>query len=183
MQTDRFNGVRAAAATSLGAVGGAEAAGALQDALGQPDDQVHTAAAALGKLKGDARVFATESRLLRTDRSHAVQAAAAGAIGASGNPTAFDVLSQHIDPTWDWHLLDALLNAIAATHDPRAVGSLFAWARPGIPEHERDTALAALAGAHFSLSGYQKRELASIAHAAQHDPVQITREAGLEVVR
>jgi hypothetical protein len=119
--------------------------------------------------------------LLRTDPSYAVQAAAAAAIGDSGNPAAFDVLSARIDPAWNWHFVAALLDAIAATRDPRAVGLLYTWARPGIPERERDTALAALASTHFSLSDDQKRQLTLIAHAAQHDSVATTREAGAQL--
>ena len=184
LKTDSFDGVRAAAATSLGTTRGTAAASTLENAVGQPDDRVRTAAAtALGTFKRDPRVFITETRLLRRDGSYAVQVAAAGAIGSSGNPAAFDVLNERIDPTWDEHLVDAILNAIAATHDPRAVGVLFKWARPGIAERERATALGALASAHFALSEDQKRQLASILRAAQHDPVEITRKAGTEVAR
>ncbi|MDE2449013.1 MAG: M1 family metallopeptidase [Gammaproteobacteria bacterium] len=179
---DRFDGVRAAAATSLGEIGGTAAVRALQDALSQPDDDVRVAAAAaLGRLKGGASVFPTETRLLRTDSSYAVQAAAATAIGDSGNPEAFEVLSHRIDPAWDRHLVQAVLDAIAATRDPRAAGLLITWARPGIPERERDTALTALASTHLALSDAQRRQLTLYARAAQHDPVQTTREAGAKV--
>lgn len=182
LKKDRFDGVRAAAATSLGEIGGAAAVGALQGALSQPDDEVRVAAAsALGGLKGDASVFRTETRLLRTDSSYAVQAAAATAIGDSGKPEAFDILSNRIDPAWDRHLVQAILAAIAATRDPRAAGFLIAWARPGIPERERDTALTALASTRFALSDDQKRQLTLVVRAAQHDPLQTTREAGTQV--
>ena len=182
LKKDRFDGVRAAAATSLGKIGGAAAVRALQAALSQPDDEVRVAAAAaLGGLRSDASVLPAETRLLRTDSSYAVQATAATAIGDSGNPEAFDILSNRIDPAWDRHLVQAILVAIAATRDPRAVGFLIAWARPGIPERERDTALTALAGTHFALSDEQKRQLTLIVRAAQHDPLQTTREAGAQV--
>lgn len=184
LQKDPFYGVRTAAATSLGEIGGAAAAHALQDALSQPDDQVRAAAAAaLGGLRSDPSVFLTETRLLRTDPSYAVQATAATAIGHSGNPAAFDVLSTRVDPTWDEHLVEAILDAIAATRDPRAAGLLFTWARPGIPERERDTALAALTSSHIGLTNDLERQLLLIVRAAQHDPVQSTRAAGAQLAR
>ncbi len=184
LQTDGFYRVRAAAATSLGTIGGVATARALQNALGQPDDQVRTAVVtALSKVKRDTSVFVIETRLLRTDPSYAVQAAAATAIGASGNPGAFEVLSAHIDPAWDRHLVDAILEAITATHDPRAAGLLFTWSRPGIPERERDAALTALAQTHFCLNEDQKLQLALIVRAARHDPVEITRAAGAKVAK
>jgi HEAT repeat protein len=168
--------------TSLGEIGGAAAAHALHDALSQPDDQVRAAAAtALGGLRSDPTVLSTEARLLRADPSYAVQAAAATAIGHSGSPAAFDVLSSRIDPAWDEHLVEAILDAIAATRDPRAAALLFKWGAPGIQERERDTALAALASSRIGLSDDQKRQLILVVRAAQHDPVQSTRGAGAQL--
>jgi aminopeptidase N len=184
LNADRFYGVRAAAATSLGEIGGTAATRALQNSLRQPDNAVRAAiAASLGRSKGNADVFSTETRLLRTDPSYAVEAAAASAIGASGIPEAFQVLSGRIDSASDRHVVQAILEAIGDTGGPQAVGLLLKWARPGIPERERATALAALAAGHFSLTDGQRDELTAIARAAQQDPVQATREAGIQMAK
>jgi len=85
--------------------------------LTQSDNQVRAAiAAALGDFKGDEGAFSTETKLLQSDPSYAIQAATA--IGASGSSDPFHVLSEHADPASDWHVTVAIVNAVAASRVP-----------------------------------------------------------------
>ena len=183
LETDKFYAVRAAAATSLGNVGTDQAKTALVAALRQPDSRVRSAAiTALGHFHDDASVYAAFTQALNADSSYAVEAAAAAQLGKSGNPQAFGALKAKASTNPEVHVMGAVLNALAATKDPRAAEILFAYARPGVPERVRINALAAIAGLKGVIGQDQPPQLAEVAGAALHDPFFLIQEAGEELV-
>jgi aminopeptidase N len=142
---DRFYGVRMAAAESLGALGTSAGTQALLAALSQKDDRVRTAvASALTQSAGDAAVYRALVGLLQQDRSYAVRAAAAQAIGRSKQADAFQVLQAALAARPEVHVARAIEGALAATGDPKAVPILLGYARPGAPVRLRLSALSAL---------------------------------------
>ncbi|HEV2331554.1 MAG TPA: M1 family aminopeptidase [Gammaproteobacteria bacterium] len=177
---DRFYGVRAAAAASLGALGGDAARGTLLANLKEPDSRVRTAVAqALGRWHGDTAVFTALADTLRQDPSYAVQASAAVAIGASASPEAFSLLQGEYARHHDIHVQRALLGALAATHDPHAVPILLAAGQPGSPIRLRLSAFAGLTALRDLVQRDHAEELASLADAGLHDayiPLQQSAE-------
>ena len=110
LNADGFYGVRAAAATSLGGIGTDKAKAALISALQQSNSQVRTAAVSgLGKFSKDLVVYAALVNTLHHDASYAAEAAAAGAIGRSGNAGAFDVLQAEAATKPEAHVMRATL--------------------------------------------------------------------------
>ncbi|HET7175363.1 MAG TPA: M1 family aminopeptidase [Gammaproteobacteria bacterium] len=170
LSSDRFYGVRAAAAASLGALGGDAARGTLLANLRQPDSRVRMAVVqALGRWHGDAAVFTALADMLRQDPSYAVQVSAAAAIGTSASPEAFPLLQDEFAGHHDVHVQRALLGALAATHDPRAVPMLLAAGRPGSPIRLRLSAFAGLTAMRDLVQRDHAEELASLVGAGLHD--------------
>jgi HEAT repeat protein len=137
---------------------------------------------ALGHFHDDASVYAAFIQALNADSSYAVEAAAAAQLGKSGNPQAFGALKAKASTSPEVYVMGAVLNALAATKDPRAAEILFAYARPGVPERVRINALAAIAGLKGVIGQDQAPQLAAVVGAALHDPFFLIQEAGEELV-
>lgn len=183
LQTDEFYAVRAVAATGLGSVGTDQAKAALVAALQQPNNHVRSAAiTALGHFQADASLYKVFVKALNADSSYAVEAAAAAQLGKSRNPHAFEVLKTRAAMNPEVHVMTALLNALAATKDPRAAQILFTYARPGVPERVRMYALAAIAQMKGTIGQEQLQQLTEIVGRALHDPFFVIQEAGEELV-
>lgn len=181
--SDKFYAVRAAAATSLGRAGTEGAKAALGSALQQPDSRVRTAVVeALGNFSKDQAVYRVLVNALHDDSSYAVEAAAAKGLGKSGAAQAFDVLQAEAQTKPEIHVMQATLNALVATKNPRAVEILLAQALPGVPERIRLYALAGLESMKDVASQNQMPELVEAVRAALHDPFYPIQEVGEELV-
>jgi aminopeptidase N len=180
---DRFYGVRAVAATSLGLIGGGKAKAALIPALRQPDSRVREAIiGALGNFPKDQAIYSVLVNALHDDSSYAVQAAVAKALGKSGVPQAFDILRAQAMANPERHVMRATLAGLAATKDARAAEILLAQAQPGVPEPVRLSALGGLQSLKETVAQNHLTELIEVVRAALHDPFYFTREAGEELV-
>lgn len=180
--TDRFYGVRAAAAASLGEMGTERAKTSLLAALRQPDSRVRTAVVqALGSFAKDGAVYDALVSALHKDDSYAVQAAAAEDIGKSGAPEAVDVLQAEAAKKPEVHVMQGTLAGLAATRDRRAVTTLLEQARPGVPERIRASALAGLALLKDVVERGHAQELSDVVRAALDDPFLSVHEAGAEL--
>jgi aminopeptidase N len=183
MSNDRFYGVRAAAATSLGSIGTERAKSVLLSALQQPDSRVRTAVfEALGKYAKDQGVYSALVNALHNDSSYAVEAAAAKGLGKSSVAEAFDVLQAEVLTKPEIHVMQATLSGLVATKSPKAVQILLAQAQPGVPERIRLIALAGLKSLKEVVTPSQVPELTEVVRAALHDPFYFTQEAGEELV-
>ncbi|HZT74412.1 MAG TPA: M1 family metallopeptidase [Terriglobales bacterium] len=138
---DAFYGVRAAAAQSLGALGGAAARDRLIAALAQPDGRVRAAAAAaLGRFAGDAAAIAALRGAFLHDSDYAVQAAAAQAWGAAAGADAFTELRTAAERGPEIHVLAGILAGLKATGDSRAAAVFTALAAAAQPDDVRQLA-------------------------------------------
>jgi aminopeptidase N len=183
LNADGFYGVRAAAATSLGGIGTDKAKTALLSALRQSNSQVRTAVVSgLGKLSKDPVVYAALVNTLHNDASYAAEAAAAGAIGRSGNPGAFDVLQAAATTKPEAHVMQATLGGLAATKDARAAAILLAQAQPGVPERIRVSALSRLPALKDVVERDHMQDLVEVVRAALHDSYLVLRETAWDVV-
>jgi aminopeptidase N len=183
LTTDMFYGVRAAAATALGSLGGEQSKAILRTALQQQKDSpVRTAVVeALGHFSKDQEVFNALVRALQLDPSYAVQAAAAKQLGRSG-VGAFEILQAEAQKSPEIHVMQATLTGLAATGNTRAVEVLVAQARPGVPERIRMSALAGLESFPQSTVKNHFEALADVVRAALRDPFYPVREVGEELV-
>ena len=183
LETDGFNGVRAAAAASLGEMKLSRAKDRLLIALQQPSNEVRKAVVtALGTFTNEPEVCRRLKEALREDPSYAVEGAAAAAVGRSGMPDAFDVLKAEVLANPEIHVIRASLSALAATQDPRAVSILIAESRPGVDERVRVSALSDLATMKEELQADDEPELAKAVDAALRDSYLPTQQAGEELV-
>ena len=183
LNADGFYGVRAAAATSLGGIGTDKAKAALISALQQSNSQVRTAAVSgLGKFSKDLLVYAALVNTLHHDASYAAEAAAAGAIGRSGNAGAFDVLQAEAATKPEAHVMRATLGSLAATKDAKAAAILLAQARPGAPEQMRVSALSRLPALKDVIEHDHLQDLVEVVRAALHDPYLPVRETAWDLV-
>jgi HEAT repeat protein len=183
LDTDKFYGVRAAAATSLGRMCTERAKESLLAALKQPDSRVRTkVVASLGNFSKDQEVYEALVNALHNDASYAVEAAAAMDIGRSGAATAFDVLRKEAEAKPEVYVMQATLQGLAATKDPRAAAILFAEAQPGISERIRMSALAGLAELKAPVEREHAQELAATVRAALDDPFLLVRLTGEQLV-
>ncbi|HTV58376.1 MAG TPA: M1 family aminopeptidase [Verrucomicrobiae bacterium] len=182
LSTDSFYAVRAAAAASLGNLATPQSKSALLSALLQPDSRVRSAVvAALGKFPSDPAVYNAFVNALRNDPSYAVQAAAARQLGKSRLPQAFDVLQSEAAARPEVHVMQATLDGLAATGDPRAPAILLAQSQPGVPERIRLAALSDLANLAGLLPRDRSPELIQVVQSALHDPFLPVRETGEQI--
>jgi aminopeptidase N len=180
---DGFYGVRAAAAMSLGNMGTDRAKTALLSALQQPDSRVRTAVVeALGNFPKDRAVYSAFVNTLHSDASYAVEAAAAEELGRSGAEHAFDVLQAEAESKPEVHVMDATLDGLASTGDPKAAAILLAQAQPGVPERIRLSALAGLAGLKEAVEREHAPELVEVVREALQDPFLPVQLAGERLV-
>jgi aminopeptidase N len=183
LNSDGFYGVRAAAATSLGGIGTDKAKAALLSALQQSNSQVRTAAVSgLGKVSKDPVVYAALINTLHNDASYAAEAAAAGAIGRSGNTTAFDVLQAEAAAKPEAHVMQATLGGLVATKDAKAAAILLAQAQPGMPEQIRVGALSRIPALKDAIEHDHSQDLVEVVRAALHDPYLPVRETAWDIV-
>ena len=180
---DEFYAVRAAAATSLGNIRSAHAKSALLTALRQPDSRVRTAVVqALGNFSRDSMVYMALIHTMHEDPSYATEAAAATDLGKSGLPRAFDALRAEVATKPEVHVMQAVLNGLAATKDPRAVAILLSQSQPGVPERIRLNALATLASFKEILEREHKQALIKTVRGALDDPFLPVRQNGEKLV-
>lgn len=180
---DSFYAVRTEAASSLGASKSEQAKQALLNAMAQPDGRVRTAAVgALGNFLGDQTLIAKLIRTLQGDPSYAVQAAAAEELGRSGSQSALRALRSRSAAKLQEIVAIGVLNGLAATHDPRAVGILLGYAQAGIPERVREHALADLPKAKGELQRSHAQALARTVADALADNFLPVHELGAELV-
>lgn len=183
LTSDRFYGVRSAAAVGLGNIGTDQAKLVLLSSLSQSDSRVRAeVVAALGSFATDPAVYSALVNALDSDLSYAVESAAAQQIGRSGLPQAFDVLKSMVVAKPEVHVMMGALSGLAATGDPRAPETLLGYAEPGIPERIRLSALDALIELKTVIKGDYSRELLEVVRAALNDPFSPLVEKGQELV-
>lgn len=179
LHTDDFYGVRSAAATSLGQLGTNGAVAVLLSALTQTDSRVRASIVeALTDFASQPPVYQALVNRLRSDRSYAVQAAAAEAFGKSRAPGSFEMLRAEVAAKPEVHVMEGLLAGLAETKDPRAAGILLAQAQPGVAERVRLSALAGLAEFKDNLEPNDAQQLTLTVRAALDDPFLPVRMAG-----
>lgn len=180
LRHDAFYGVRIYAARSLGEIHTPAAKTALLDALAQADSRVRVAAVeALATFGGDPEVYHALVGRLNSDSSYAVEAAAAKAIGTAGGSSAFSILERAAASGADTHVMEGVLEGLAATGDPRALGILLTDARAARPATLRLQALRALEHAGRIPSRSARDALEATLRAALDDPdlsIQLTAE-------
>ena len=182
LEHDSFYGVRAFAARSLGRLHTQAAKRALVAALAEPNDRVRVAVIqALGRFRGDRHVYGTLLSRMRNDPSYAVEAAAAVAIGNSGNPGACSALERAAALATNRHVLGGIYEGLAATGNPRALVLLAAGSRPGTRLALRLGALRALAHPGPALSKTVRADLVHVVRAALDDSDLSIRDAGEKV--
>jgi aminopeptidase N len=182
LSEDAFYGVRAAAAAALGRLGTGKAKAALLAALQQSDSRVRTAIVqGLRDFPKDRLVNAALVDTLHNDTSYAAEAAAAEALGRTGDAGAFEVLQAEAALQPEVHVMRATLDGLVASRDARAVAILLAQAQPGVPERIRVTALAGLAKLKHAVGPERARELVGVVQAGLQDPFLPVREAAVEL--
>ncbi|HXR91783.1 MAG TPA: M1 family aminopeptidase, partial [Steroidobacteraceae bacterium] len=179
LRGDSFYAVRAAAASSLARLHTDGAKAALLAALHQSDGRVRAGAVkAVATFEHDPSVYRALIARLRDDRSPAVQAAAADALGSYGPLGAFDILREEAAKQVEPHVVQGVLAGLVATRDPRALPILLADARAGVPERLRLDALKALAGASGFAPPSDKSAVTGVARDALADATLSIRQAG-----
>ncbi len=182
LELDPFYGVRAVAARSLGQLHTRAAKLALVAALTEPNDRVRVAVIrALGRFRADPHVYGALLSRMRNDPSYAVEAAAAVAVGNSGNPEAYSVLARAAALETNRHVLGGIYAGLAATANPRALVLLAAGSRPGTRLALRLDALRALERPGPALSETVRADLVTAARAALDDSDLSIRDAGEKV--
>jgi len=142
LQGDSFDRVRAAAAESLGELGGDEAKTILLATLNDKDHYVRAGAAAgLAHYHGDSSVAQALARLLQQDPSYGVQMSAAASLGRLQAPESFDALKAALPQAKDDHVTEGILVGVAASHHDGAARLLLTESRPGVPEFPRVIAM------------------------------------------
>ncbi len=182
---DVFYGVRSTAAASLGEIGGNAAKAALLTALQQPDNRVRVAGVqALAGFRRDQSVYAALVHALHNDPSYAVEAAAAEGLGTSGLPGASSVLQGSAASESDVHVMAGVFAGLVATQDPRAGHVLLSYARAGVPEQIRLSALEALAQIRGPGAGAKsdRQTLSDVVRAALCDPFISIQQAGERLI-
>ncbi|MGK4001060.1 M1 family aminopeptidase [Sorangium sp. So ce1036] len=142
---NEFWGVRAAAATALGALQSSAALALLEGSAGVEHPKVRRAVAhALGGFRSPKAVEALAKLALR-DPSYLVQAEAARALGATRQSAAFETLLDVLDrPSWGEVVRCGAIDGLANLRDERAVPHLTARTRYGVPTRGRRAAILAL---------------------------------------
>jgi len=165
---DRAWGVRAAAAESLGDIGGPVAAKKLIEALNSAKEPWLRArmVAALGDFKDDKDVLARLQNVAEQDTSYRARAAALQALGKLKAPNAFAILNSAIAAdSPDNFLRNAALRSLGALGDEKAAPVLREWVVPGKPMETREAAI-------FSLARLQKENKEITTQIASYLPEQ-----------
>ena len=140
-----FWGVRAEAASALGALRSDEAEGTLVAHAGTKHPKVRRAvASALGKFR-TTRAAEQLKKLALSDESYLVEAEAARALGATRQPLAFEALLDVLDrPSWADVVRAGAIDGLANLRDDRALPHVMARTRYGISTRGRRAAIMAL---------------------------------------
>ncbi|WP_437576472.1 M1 family aminopeptidase [Sorangium sp. So ce887] len=140
-----FWGVRAAAASALGALQSSAAFALIEGNAGVEHPKVRRAVtSALGSFRS-ARAAELLGKLALRDASYLVQAEAARALGATRQSAGFDTLIDLLDrPSWGEVIRCGVIDGLANLRDERAVPHLTARTRYGIPTRGRRAAILAL---------------------------------------
>ena len=180
LRHEPFYGVRLYAAHSLGEIHTPAAKTALVGALADADSRVRAAVVqALATFKNDPEVYRALLGRLYGDSSEAVEAAAAEAIGSSGDSQAFSVLERAAASGADGHVMAGVFEGLAATGDPRATAILLTHARAGTPETLRLASLRALESARWNPATSARAAVVAVLRAALADQdlsIQLTAE-------
>lgn len=145
LRSDRFWGVQAEAAKSLGRIRGDRAFEALTGATKIEHPKARRAVAeALGEFRTSAACAAL-APLARKDESYQVEAAAATAIGKTHADAAFDLLRRSLaKDSWNEVIRCGALAGYAELGDARAIPICLEWTKYGRPTYTRRAALSAL---------------------------------------
>jgi aminopeptidase N len=145
---DNFWAVRVEATRALAELKNEAARPALTEAVNDKDSRVRREAIrALGQYK-DAKLADLFIRIINSDPSYFAVAEAARALGDSGSPKAYEVLTAAMQtPSWQDTILAGVLSGLAALNDPRAIDIALKYAAPGNRSSVRGAALQALARA------------------------------------
>jgi len=154
--TDAFWGTRVEATRALAELKGEAVRPALIQAAGDKDSRVRREAIrGLGQYK-DAKLADLFIRIINSDPSYFAVAEAARALGESGSPRAFDVLSATLQvPSWQDTILGGALSGLASLNDPRAVDISLKYAAPGNRTSLRVAAIQALGHAKGNDRAFQ----------------------------
>jgi len=147
LTSDKFWGVRIAAAKAFGEMGTPEAKDILlSEGLRQPDSRVRRGVVeALGTFRGDEEVFERLSAVYRSDKAYYVVSGAADALGKLRNDKAFEVLTKWMDRPSHAHVIArAALGGLAEMRDPRGIQVCMEHLSYGKPEMVRMNAAIAL---------------------------------------
>ncbi len=158
LQTDTFKGVRAAAATSLGKIGGDSARTILLATLQDKENDVRAAAAeALTHFPKDPQVYDALVDHLHNDPSYLVEATSARALGHLDMPQAFDVLKAEIESNPEIHVAAGALVGLTQTKHSGALDVLLQKSQPGVAERERIDAMHQIAQLKDQVQGHEQQ--------------------------
>jgi aminopeptidase N len=145
---DVFWAVRVEATRALAELKNDAARPALIEAVKDKDSRVRREAIrGLGQYK-DAKLADLFTRLINSDPSYCAVAEAARALGESGSPKAYEVLTALLRvPSWQDTILAGALGGLATLNDPRALDIALTYAAPGRRVSVRSAAIQALAHA------------------------------------
>jgi aminopeptidase N len=147
LRNDKAWGVRAAAADTLGQMGGASASKLLLAALDSNDKPWvrNRVVSALGNFKDDAAVAAKLNSIAKQDDSYRARAAALQALGRLKGPDAFATLEAAVvADSPDGFLRNAALRSLGSLADDKAVPLLLQWSAAGKPLDSRTAAINSL---------------------------------------
>jgi len=148
LHSDRFWGVRAAAADALGRIGGVAASSQLLDALNSTNEPWvrNRIVSALGYFKDDAAIAAKLNSIAKDDNSYRARAAALQDLGRLKSPGALTTLEAAVSgDSPDGYLRNAAIRALGSLADDKAVPLLQQWSVPGKPIDSRTAAIHSLA--------------------------------------
>jgi aminopeptidase N len=148
LRNDKFWGVRATAADTLGQLGGAAASRILLDATDSNDQPWLRSriVTALGNFPGNAAVIEKMETIAGQDRSYRARAAALQALGQLKTPNALATLEAAVAAdSPDGFLRKAALRAFGSLGDDKAVPLLLEWISVGRPIDSRTAAIYSLA--------------------------------------
>src|SRR5205085_754463 len=129
---DNLWAVRLEATRALAELKNEAARPALIEAVNDKDSRVRREALrALGQYK-DAKLADLFIRIINSDPSYFAVAEAARALGESGSPKAYEVLTAALQtPSWQDTILAGALSGLAALNDPRAIDIALKYGAPG----------------------------------------------------
>ncbi len=142
---DRFWGVQAEAARSLGTIKSQPALDALIECAQVSRPKARRAVArALGEFR-DEKAADTLLSLLRDDESYYVAAVAASSLGKTRSTKAYDALVQALDRDSHIDVIRSMaFEGLAELRDDRAISIALEWTKYGKPSRARESAVAAL---------------------------------------